>query len=369
MLNPSVPKPSVPNPSVPNPSVHIIGTGLIGTSLALALVNKGCTVTGEDLNPEHAQIARNIGLNIPEVASEPEVVFVCVPPAQAAEVIAQASRRFPGATISDVTSVKGSVIRAAIELGADTTRMVSAHPMAGREVSGPRSARADLFEDRSWVITPLRDTDGARLEQMRALVELLDGTLVEMAAEDHDRVVALVSHTPQILASLLAGQLVDRDPRELAISGAALTDMIRIAGSDPQLWQEILLANSGEVVQVIDSVLESLVDLRESIAQRDAARVEAVIRRGNIGKSHVPGKHGGVPVPFETLNVMITDKPGALAELFTAVGDLEVNLEDVRIEHVMGKPSGIVQLFVGQGQASVLEAGLVAKGFDTRGRE
>lgn len=349
------------------PSVHIIGTGLIGTSLALALKDKGCAVSGEDLNPNHSQIARNIGLSDLESTSVPEIVFVCVPPAQAAEVIARASQRFATSTISDVTSVKDSVIASAIEQGADPSRLVSAHPMAGREVSGPRAARADLFEDRAWVITPATGSDAHRVDQLKSLVGLLGGTWVEMKADQHDRVVALVSHTPQILSSILASQLVDQDSAELAISGTALADMIRIAGSDPQLWQEILLANSGEVVRVIDSVLESMTDLRDSIASHDAAKVQQLIRLGNIGKSKVPGKHGGTPVTFEALSVMISDKPGALAELFTAIGDLDVNLEDVRIEHIMGKPSGIVQLFVRQGQAEVLEAGLVTKGFDTRG--
>lgn len=349
------------------PTVHIIGTGLIGTSLALALRAKGCLVTGEDLNPEHTQIARNIGLSEPTPDLQPDLVFVCVPPAQAAEVIAQASGRFPSATISDVTSVKESVIQSAIALGADPARLVSAHPMAGRETSGPRAARADLFEDRAWVITPVDGSDMHRIEQVRSIVELVNGTSMEMKAEQHDRVVALVSHTPQILSTILAGQLVDQDPQELAISGSGLSDMIRIAGSDPRLWQEILVANSHEVVGALDSVIKSMSDFRDSIARHDAVEVEEVIRRGNRGKERIPGKHGGALVTFEALNVMISDKPGALAELFTAVGDLDVNLEDVRIEHVMGKPSGIVQLYVRQGQAAVLEAGLDSKGFDTRG--
>lgn len=350
------------------PTVHVIGTGLIGTSLALALKAQGCQVTGEDLNPEHAQVASNIGVMKPAPDLQPDLVFVCVPPAQAAEVIAQASDRFPNATVSDVTSVKDSVLHAAIALGADPARLVSAHPMAGREVSGPRAARSDLFEDRTWVITPVDGCEMHRIELVRSVVVLLNGTSIQMKAEQHDRVVALISHTPQILSTVLAGQLVDQDPQELAISGSGLNDMIRIAGSDPRLWQEILLANSQEVIGALDSVIKSISDFRDSIARHDAVEVEEVIRRGNRGKERIPGKHGGALVAFEALNVMISDKPGALAELFTAVGDLDVNLEDVRIEHVMGKPSGIVQLFVRQGQAAVLEEGLDLRGFDTRGR-
>lgn len=352
-----------------NSHIHIIGLGLIGGSIALALKSRGFTVSFRESNPDHAEIARTIGLTERSADDlSPEIVFVCVPPAQAASVLAQASLDFPDATITDVTSVKGAVLSRAIELGVDTHRMVSAHPMAGREVSGPRAARSDLFEDRVWVITPSQDSDQERVRSIENIVEVMGSSWVKMDADHHDRVVALVSHTPQILSSVLAGELAGEDPHDLAISGAALSDMTRIAASDPQLWQEILLANSTEVVRVMDSVISAMNRLRDALNEGDAEVISHVIARGNKGRDQVPGKHGGQPVAFEAVNVMISDKPGSLAELFTAAGELDVNLEDVRIEHVMGRPSGIVQLFVRRGQAEVLELGLDSQGFDTRGR-
>ncbi len=349
------------------PRVHVIGCGLIGASIALALSRKSIDVTIADINPEHLDIARAIGLKVFSKEDAPDIVFVCVPPMQAAQVLATASHDFAKATITDVTSVKNTVLTSAIHLGVDPARLVSAHPMAGREVSGPLAARADLFEDRVWVVTPSSASDPDRVRAIERTIELLGSSWVQMGVEHHDRVVALVSHAPQILASVLAGELADQNSEDLAISGAALSEMTRLAASDPALWKEILLANSSEVVGVMDSVISSMNRLRAAIATGDSKVIDEVLARGNQGRSRVPGKHGGQNVPFESVSVMISDKPGSLAELFTAAGGLDVNLEDVRIEHVMGRPSGIVQLFVRSGEAHILESGLVSQGFDSRG--
>jgi prephenate dehydrogenase len=358
----------VSNTQPPDIYVHVIGTGLIGASLALALQRVGYTVSGEDIDPHSREIARKIGIADQDKVRQPDVIVVSVPPSHAAKVLSSSSMTFPEATITDVTSVKGSILSQAVKFGADTRRLVSAHPMAGREVSGPRGARDDLFQDRVWVITPFADTEAHRINVITSLIESIGSTWVEMDMDRHDRVAALVSHAPQIMSSILAGELVDRSASDLSISGVALGEMTRIAASDSQLWQEILIANSPEVVNVIDSIIANLTNFREAIADHDAESISQFMVRGNAGRMQVPGKHGGNQSSFTAVNVMISDEPGALAQLFTAAGELGVNLEDVRIEHVMGRPSGIVQLFVRESELDMLESGLEFRGFDTRGR-
>ncbi len=355
------------------PTVHVIGVGLIGGSIALSLGEHGFEVTVEDINREHLAMAATLGLGVrsdPSAGSvkDPDHVFVCVPPSAVAQVLIEACRRFPRSTITDVTSVKGAILPVAFESGADPHRVVSAHPMAGREISGPSAARADLFDDRVWIITPTEANDATRVESLKALITAMGSASIEMSVEQHDRVVALVSHTPQILASVMAGSLANSSTEELSVSGSGLADMIRIAGSDPELWREILISNSTEVVLVLDSLIASLDDARSAIRDQNKEAVTEFLSIGNSGKLRVPGKHGGKSTHFEFISVKISDKPGALAELFAAAGGLDVNLEDVRIEHVLGRPSGIVQLFVRPSEIDALEAGLEMKGFETRGR-
>lgn len=355
--------------------IHVIGTGLIGASIALAAQSAGHSVTGEDTNADHVEHCTRLGLSVFDSSAartdselHPDLVFVAVPPRSAANVMVSAHERFTNATISDVTSVKSTVLEQVASRLGNSPRVIGAHPMAGREVSGPGAARADLFEDRIWVITPTHKSDPRRVEQLSEFIENLGSSSVTMTGTDHDRVVALVSHTPQILASVMAAQLNDASESDLAISGTGLADVIRIAGSDPQLWCDILQGNSEYVGAVLDGVIAQLTSVKQSLAEHDDQGLKSVLEQGNRGKNKVPGKHGEKARIFESVNVMISDQPGALAALFNAAGTLGVNLEDVRIEHVMGRRSGIVQLVVSATQSEKLEQGLATLNFDTRGR-
>jgi len=217
-----------------------------------------------------------------------------------------------------------------------------------------------------WVLT-----QGSQQSQAQAtkIISEMGGSVVTMDPADHDRAVALVSHVPQLVSSALAAQLLEADQSDLALSGSGLADSIRIAGSDPNLWVDILQGNAAEVSQVLRKVSIELAELSMALMKRDRDRIEQTLRAGNEGKMRIPGKHGTGQNRFESVNVMISDQPGALAELFNGVGLLNINLEDVRIEHVLGAPSGIVQLYVPSGQSEALDLGLQDQGFDTRGRQ
>lgn len=349
-------------------SVHVIGCGLIGTSIALSLNKSGFSVTIEDINPEH--VAQAVSMGLPEGHVKPveqaQIVFVCVPPSAAAKTLNEAFQKFDGALLLDVSSVRNSII---VELDVNlihSGRVMGAHPMAGREVAGPGAARADLFQDRVWVLT-----QGSKESQEQAteLIANMGGGVVTMEPKDHDRAVALISHVPQLVSSALAAQLLEADQGDLVISGSGLADSIRIAGSDPNLWGDILQGNAIEICRVLRKVSCELAELSTALETHDRKRIEQTLRAGNEGKLRIPGKHGTGQNRFESVNVMISDQPGALAELFAGVGLLDINLEDVRIEHVMGAPSGIVQLYVPNGESEALDQGLQDQGFDTRGRQ
>lgn len=247
--------------------------------------------------------------------------------------------------------------------------------MAGREVSGAAGARADLLDDRLWVVTPL-DTSGIdHVRRVHRLVAACGALPVEMGLAEHDAAVALVSHTPQVLSSVLAGQLVESDLDHVRIAGQGLRDMTRIAASSVPMWSDILTANAGPVADVLDGVVE---DLQRTVAalrrleqqeeaDRGAEAVARVLSAGVEGQSRIPGKHGAAPSAYREISVIVADRPGELARLFVAVGDAGVNLEDIRIEHVFGRPSGLVALFVRPEAGARLIEALGASGFDVRG--
>ena len=353
--------------------VLVIGTGLIGTSVALSLRRSDVDVLLVDVDDENLRIALGADAGrIPTASDAPSVVVVAVPPALAPAVIAQASVDHPEASITDVTSVKQGVIAGAVALGADPARLVGGHPMAGREVSGSAGARKELLDDRLWVLTPLPETDPVHVDRVRRLVLTCRAVPVEMAMADHDAAVALVSHTPQVLSSVLAGQLADYEPAYVRIAGQGLRDMTRIAASNVPMWSDILTANAGPVADVLDGVIAELDRTRTALralsaGEGDASRpVEEVLEAGVAGQALIPGKHGDPASAYREVTVLLADRPGELGRLFNAVGVAQVNLEDVRIEHILGRPSGLVALYVQPASGDRLVDALQALSFDVR---
>ena len=199
-------------------SVLVIGTGLIGTSVALSLRRAGVDVAA--LRRRRRSTSPSPRRRAPAASSRTPTC-----PSSSSWPCRRAARRRswppppsggPEATLTDVTSVKERVILEAVAAGADPVRLVGGHPMAGREVSGAAGARADLLDDRLWVVTPLDASGIDHVRRVHRLVSACGALPVEMGLAEHDAAVALVSHTPQVLSSVLAGQLVDVRPRPRA---------------------------------------------------------------------------------------------------------------------------------------------------------
>ncbi len=355
-------------------SVLVIGAGLIGTSIGLALTEHGVAVSLEDRDPARADAASQMGAGSSGPAStDPDVVIISVPPTSVAKVAALALERFPHATVTDVASVKSLPLAELRALGADIERFVGGHPMAGREVSGPLAARGDLFEDRLWVLTPFDETSTSAVEAVEGVIAICGSIATVLHPQTHDHGVALTSHTPQLLASVLAAQLALANDDDLALAGQGLRDATRVAASDSDLWADILHANAAEVAIVIDRIASDL----EAVAQDLTAQsrlgmsanpaVRSVLERGNEGYSRLPDKHGGAALDYVTIPVVVADKPGELGRLFAAAGSAGVNLEDVRIEHTVGRLTAVIELSVRPAAVYDLRAAVAAGGWRVRG--
>lgn len=355
----------------------VIGTGLIGTSAALALAGRGVAVHLVDHDPERARTAAALGAGTDEAPEgRVDLAIVAVPPAHVATALADAMRTGIARGYLDVASVKGGPRRELEALGLDLSGYIGTHPMSGKERSGPLAATADLFEGRPWVLTPTRDTDTEVLNLALELVALCRAVPVVMDADAHDRAVALVSHTPQLISSMVAARLQDADDTAVRLCGQGIRDVTRIAASDPRMWVEILSANPGPVADVLAGVaadldetvqaLRALQSSDESKRQDGVEGIEDVLLRGNAGRARVPGKHGAAPASYEIVAVLISDQPGELARIFADAGRAGVNIEDVRIEHATGQQAGLVQLMVEPAAATVLTASLRERGWSIR---
>ncbi|KUM71400.1 prephenate dehydrogenase [Streptomyces sp. ISL-22] len=355
----------------------VIGTGLIGTSAALALSQRGVVVHLADHDPEQARTAAALGAGTDEAPEGPvDLAIVAAPPAHVAGVLADAMRRGVARGYLDVASVKGGPRRELEALGLDLSAYIGTHPMAGREKSGPLAATGDLFEGRPWVLTPTRDTDTEVLNLALELVSHCRAVPVVMDADAHDRAVALVSHMPQLVSSMVAARLENADEASVRLCGQGIRDVTRIAASDPRMWIDILSANPGPVADLLTDVaadMEETVRALRALQSADEAKrlegtsgIEDVLRRGNAGQVRVPGKHGAAPRVYEVVAVLIDDQPGQLARIFADAGRAGVNIEDVRIEHATGQQAGLVQLMVEPKAAPVLSAALRERGWAIR---
>ncbi|HEX5511028.1 MAG TPA: prephenate dehydrogenase [Actinomycetales bacterium] len=361
--------------------VRVVGTGLLGASVGLGLRSLGVDVVLHDASPTALAMARDVGAGrLPDEDADGPVslVVVAAPPDVTADLVAAELLGNPRAVVTDVASVKASVLREVRDVVRDPAvlaRYVGGHPMAGRERSGAVAARADLFAGRPWVLTPGPDVTAEAMAAVRDLATDLGAVPLTMSPEAHDEAVARVSHVPQVLASLVAARLLDSPDDAVALAGQGLRDVTRIAASDPTLWVQILGGNAGPVAEVLaalrddlDGVVRALRSLAADAGAPGArATVARAIQAGNEGQARIPGKHGAPPTRYEVVTVLVPDRPGELGRLFTEMGEIGVNLEDLRLEHSPGQPVGLAEVSVVPGARALLEDELVKRGWTIAG--
>jgi cyclohexadieny/prephenate dehydrogenase len=261
--------------------VALIGLGLIASSMAHAMRRGGLAgeITGFARSAETRSVAREIGLcdrvceTAAEAAEGADLVVLCVPVGAMGEVAAEIGPVLkPGATVSDVGSVKRAVIDAVGPHMPDGVHFVPAHPLAGTEYSGPRSGFATLFDNRWCIIVP----DGAKPEavaRLRSLWEGMGANVDEMDADHHDLVLAVVSHTPHLIAYTMVG-VADHlrrvsNSEVIKYSASGFRDFTRIAASDPTMWRDVFLTNKDATLDILGRFTEELFVLQRAIRMGD----------------------------------------------------------------------------------------------------
>ena len=338
------------NPVRLSAQVRVVGTGLLGASIGLALRSQGIDVVLADSSPSSVNLASDLGAGRhAQPTDQPKIIVVCVPPDVTADVIATELLAFPEAVVTDVASVKLSILHQLQDRGVDITHYVGGHPLAGRERGGAISARGDLFIGRPWVVCRDEETPAWALALVEDLVLDLNAVPIEMTPEAHDEAVGLVSHVPQIISSLMAKQLEGASDEAVRLAGQGVRDVTRIAASSPELWIQILGANKDSIVGVLENLQKDLADVTNALRDVDAPGARRLIAEemaaGNAGVARLPGKHGQNR-RFAQIVVLIDDRPGQLAQLFTELGELNINLEDMRLEHSEGAQLGMVEFSV-----------------------
>jgi prephenate dehydrogenase len=268
--------------------VAVFGIGLIGGSFALALKKTGAVahVTGIDRSAASLERARELGI-IDSVAESPaaavrdaDLVLLAAPVAQTGAILQAIEPHLPpGAVVTDCGSTKADVVAAArAALGAKIGQFVPGHPIAGRESNGPDAAIDHLYIGKKVVLAPLPENAAADVERVSAAWSACGAVIHRLSAEQHDLVFAAVSHLPHLLAYALVDDIARKPHADLLFQYAAsgFRDFTRIAGSSPEMWRDISLANQAALLDELDAYLAQLTRLRAALAAGDGAVLEAV---------------------------------------------------------------------------------------------
>jgi cyclohexadieny/prephenate dehydrogenase len=281
--------------------VALIGLGLIAGSMAHAMRRGGLAgeIVGTARSAETRRIAAEIGLvdRVVETAAEAaegaDLVVLAVP-VGAMETVAReiAPVLKPGATVTDVGSVKRAVVDAVAPHIPDSVHFVPAHPLAGTEHSGPRSGFASLFDNRWCLIVPVEGSDRAAVERLERLWQAMGSNTEEMDPDHHDLVLAVTSHAPHLIAYTMVG-VADHlrrvtDSEVIKYSAAGFRDFTRIAASDPTMWRDVFLSNKEATLDILGRFTEELFVLQRAIRMGDGDMLHEyftrtrAIRRGII---------------------------------------------------------------------------------------
>lgn len=276
----------------------IFGVGLIGGSVALALKKAGSSteIVGVGRSADSLQAALDLGVidtatsNIATAVKDADIILIAAPVAQTPSILRAIKPHLEASTVvTDAGSTKGDVLQCAAEiLGDQLHQFVGGHPIAGAEKSGVTAAMSDLYIDRNVVLTPTAVTDKLAIQRVRALWQDCGANVSEMTAEAHDGIFAAVSHLPHLLAFALVDDIASRSNAEQLFGFAAsgFRDFTRIAGSHPEMWRDISLANRTALLNELAAYQQELGRLQVLLEAADGEGLQALFERASVARNN-----------------------------------------------------------------------------------
>ncbi len=345
----------------------VVGTGLIGGSIALGLRRRGWHVSGLDADAERLRAALDTGvIDAAGDDLEAEVVFVAVPAAAVTAVardIMAADGRRADAVVTDVSGVKRGIVEEC-----DQPRFIGGHPMAGSEQTGLSGADPDLFVGAVWVLTPTATTDLEAFDRLKGVVISLGADVLVLSPADHDRLVAVVSHVPHLVASTLMNAAADgaqQDGALLRLAAGGFRDMTRVAAGSPGIWPDICAENAPAIVAALDALVADLSAMRDRVAARDRAAILDALQKASAARRTLPAR-AVRPDHLAELRIAVPDRPGVIAEIASLAAGAGIGIYDIEIAHSAEGPQGVLILIVDSAEAETLREAVEAAGY--RGR-
>ncbi|MEA2143981.1 MAG: prephenate dehydrogenase [Solirubrobacteraceae bacterium] len=344
--------------------VALAGVGLIGGSIGLAARERlGAHVVGYNRSPAPLELALERGAIDEAVTSidafgTADIAIAGVAVDALPAVVRALCEALPGAVVTDVGSTKAALVGAT-----GHANFIGGHPLAGAEATGVAHARANLFEGATWYLTPRAETPGVLYERLAHFVAGLGAVPTAIAPDDHDRLMAVVSHLPHVVANLLVAQAAEALGGEtLPATGPSFRDATRVAGSNPELWAQIYAANRDALGAQIDDLVRRLGEVRGLLDAGDGAELAAwqevaSQRRGALLQVGLAGADAGA---VQQISAVVPNKPGVVAEIALALGRGGINISDMSLAPEADNRTGMVMLWLDPSEAQ-RAIGLIAE--------
>ena len=336
-------------------TVALVGVGLMGGSLGLAARERAgvAGINGFSQTRATLDLALERGAittacdSLEEACADADLVFVCTPVRLVVKHVRQALAAAPAhAVVTDVGSTKGPLMRALTP--AEQHRCIGGHPLCGSESAGVVNARASLYQGATYFVTPGAHVDADAYQLLYGFLGEIGARPVAVDPEEHDRVMAVVSHLPHVLANVLMSQAgLQAGARDALLSaGPSFRDLTRIAGTNRRVWTDIFLDNRAELLAALAQFQEGLQEVLEALAAADATRLGDTIVRAREQRERMLAAGSLSAEDLYALIIPVSDRPGVFSEIMVALGDAGINVEDLAMHHMSAELGGSLTVYV-----------------------
>lgn len=326
-----------------NHKVFIIGLGLIGGSLALGLKrNKDVTIIGYDADSHTLRTAKRIGVidemsvHMKDAAKVADVIVFATPVNETIRLMSEMSewQLKNNVIVTDTGSTKNEIMKAAAKLKEANITFIGGHPMAGSHKSGVEAARAHLFENAYYLLTPLPNENKEAVKVLSDLLQVTKAKVVQVSAEEHDHMTAVVSHFPHLVAASLVHQLAIENqqfPFTKQLAAGGFRDLTRIASSNPIMWRDITVQNRQELSNQLQMWTEEMIKLQNLLLHADEEHIEAYFQEAKKVRDELPITTQGAMFTVYDLYVDVPDYPGVISEITGYLAKDNISITNLRI--------------------------------------
>ncbi|WP_347549857.1 prephenate dehydrogenase [Pseudalkalibacillus hwajinpoensis] len=338
--------------------VAVIGLGLIGGSIALAVKkeHKDAFITGFDVNPNQLHLAKALRVvdetasSLEEAVQSADFIIIAAPVVQTEQIIEQLSTISlkKDVIVSDVGSTKNSIVIHAGRILDPSITFIGGHPMAGSHKTGVSAAKAHLFENAFYILTPDSNVDEQKMSRLMDLLRGTNATFVELDAEEHDYLVGLISHFPHILSASLVNYVSESNnnqPYNVArFAAGGFRDITRIASASPIMWRDILLKNKSVLLQLTEDMKKELSRIQRYIEQEDGDKIFNYFAEAKEFRDGLPVRSKGAIPAFYDLFLDVQDQPGVIASVTQKLAGEEISITNIRIIETREDIMGVLRL-------------------------